>query len=177
MTVKPTRDDVWLIVIVAAVLAVLIGIFIAPLRRAERADAPPAATTDTADVPPRRRSPRAKRLGKLGRSFAEGTSRRAFEQGALFAVDRFEGRHDLRAELGSGVRPQLIERGGHGSGGPVRAIARQGVERVGDEDDARRQRDGLAVEPVRVAPSVDALVARPGDLEHDRVRGRRPGRM
>ena len=32
MTVKPTRDDVWLIVIAAAVLAALILAFLAPLR-------------------------------------------------------------------------------------------------------------------------------------------------
>jgi hypothetical protein len=32
MTVKPTRDDVWLIAIVAVLLAALILLFLAPLR-------------------------------------------------------------------------------------------------------------------------------------------------
>src|SRR5919202_1503181 len=52
--------------------------------------------------------------------------------------------------------------------GPIWAVARYRIERVGDEDDPRGQRDRIAVEAVRIAPPVDALVAPARDLPHDR---------
>ena len=50
----------------------------------------------------------------------------------------------------------------------VRAVARHGVERVGDGEDARGERDLLAGEPVGVAGAVVALVVAAGHLLDDR---------
>ena len=45
MTVKPTSDDGWVIVLAAAVLVALAALFLAPLRR-EAPESPAASTTD-----------------------------------------------------------------------------------------------------------------------------------
>src|SRR5262249_54446695 len=63
-----------------------------------------------------------------------------------------------RAELGAGVRPQLGERGGRLEGGAVGARRQHRAERVGDVDDARAERDLLALKAVRIAGAVEPLV-------------------
>ena len=52
-----------------------------------------------------------------------------------------------------------------GERGTVRAVARHRVERVRHGEDARRERDVVPAQPVRIPVSVPALVVVPDDLE------------
>src|SRR4029078_5672970 len=72
---------------------------------------------------------------------------------------------DCRVELRARVSLDLADRVAPGTGGPVRAVARDRVERVGDGEDARAERDLASLEPVRVAAAVPALVMRAHDLD------------
>ena len=72
---------------------------------------------------------------------------RADEHGRLLTPHVLERGHHGWAELGADVRAELLHRLRHGPAGAVGAITRERVERVGDENDARRQRDVLALEP------------------------------
>src|SRR5712691_1960130 len=92
----------------------------------------------------------------------------AAEEARLVAPDVLERVDDTRAELRPGVAAELLERGVDASGAAVRAVARQRIEGVGDEDDPRGEGDLLGGEAVGIAGSVDPLVAPAGDLEHDR---------
>ena len=69
---------------------------------------------------------------------------------------------NARAASGSSCRPASVVDHLQGFGvrcrGPVRARGRDRVERVGDADDPRLDRDPLPREPVRIAAAVPALV-------------------
>jgi hypothetical protein len=69
---------------------------------------------------------------------------------------------------------QLGERVRVGEGDAVAALRDHGVERVGDEDDARPQRDVRRREAVGIAGAVDALVA-PADEPGAGLEGGRGG--
>ena len=72
--------------------------------------------------------------------------------------DPLEGRDAARAELGARGVAKLCERLVERPGGAVDAGREHRVERVGDVDDAGAKRDLLALEPVRIARAVEALV-------------------
>src|SRR5438128_1900954 len=91
----------------------------------------------------------------------------AAENQRLLVPDALERGDDLRAELRAGMGLDLVDRGANRAPAAIRAVARQGVEGVRDEHDPRREWDFVAREPVRVAPSIDPLVARASDLEHE----------
>ena len=69
-----------------------------------------------------------------------------------------EGGDHARVELRPGAAVDLLARGREGGGRPVRAVGGQRVERVGDREHARGERDRVAREAVRVARAVPALV-------------------
>ena len=65
---------------------------------------------------------------------------------------------NLGVELRPGVPLQFFERDGRPHGQPVRAIADHRVERIGDRDDARGERDLRRRQPIGIAAAVEALV-------------------
>src|SRR5436190_9504870 len=72
--------------------------------------------------------------------------------------DLVERLYHLRVELAAralGDRPARVRQRG---GGPVGPVCGDRVERVGDREDPRRERDLLALQAVRVALAVPALV-------------------
>ena len=71
---------------------------------------------------------------------------------------RLERGDDSRVELRARVAPELGERLLGARSVAVAPLGRDRVVRVGDEDDARAERDLLAREPVRVARAVPVLV-------------------
>ena len=74
-------------------------------------------------------------------------------------------RDDERVELAAALRLELMHGRLDRDAGAVRAIRRQRVEGVRDEDQPRTERDLRAREPVRIAGAVPALVV----VEHVRV--------
>src|SRR5947209_7284102 len=78
--------------------------------------------------------------------------------------------YDIRIELGSGAASELGEGFVLASGGPVGAVGRHRAEGVAAADDPGDQRDLRAAEAVRIASSIEPLVAAadgPSDLgEH-----------
>ena len=87
----------------------------------------------------------------------------------MLVPELVEGGDDAGAELGTCVRVNLCERRERRARGPVRPTRGEGVVGVGDEDDAGRERDRFAVEPIRIAVAVDPLVARARALPDERV--------
>ncbi len=81
-----------------------------------------------------------------------------------FGVDGAEDVDHLRIELGAGVVAQLMKGLGVGQCRAVGPVVDHGVVRIGDRDDARADRDLVALQAVRVAASVEALVV----VEHHR---------
>ena len=71
----------------------------------------------------------------------------------------------VEIELRAGEAPQHGQRVGRGPPGAVGAGARHRVERVGDVDDAREQRDLVALEAVRIAEPVRLLVVQLDDRQ------------
>jgi hypothetical protein len=71
-----------------------------------------------------------------------------------------EGPDDVGVELGAGPTGDLFEGLRAGPGLPIRAVVRDGVERVDDREDPCRRRDVLAAQPVRIAPPRDASASR-----------------
>ncbi len=92
---------------------------------------------------------------------------------AVGADDQAEGFDDLGVELVAFLASRFPAAPDRSARVPVRAAVRQGVEDVGDGDDAGGKGDGVAFEAVQVAAAVPALVMREGDLFgglQDRVR-------
>src|SRR6185437_15224581 len=69
-----------------------------------------------------------------------------------------QGFDDARVELAAGAAAQLFERLADRHRRLVRAAAEHGVVGVADADDAGAERDLVALQPVRVAAAVPALV-------------------
>src|SRR5439155_6729262 len=81
------------------------------------------------------------------------------------ALARAERVDDRGIELAAGLGEDLLAGRLPRAALAVRPVARHRVERVGDREDPRGERDLLAAEPVRVAVTVPALVVRADDEE------------
>src|SRR6476469_2871198 len=97
------------------------------------------------------------------RTLAMASAGRADEVAHLGAVEVAERVRAVGVELGAGAGEDLVDRVVERAAEPVRAVARDGVDRVGDGEDARPQRDLVRPEAGRVAAAVPALVV----VEHD----------
>ena len=75
--------------------------------------------------------------------------------------DRLQRRDDLRIELGPRTALQLIQSHRRPVRHSVRAVRGHGAKRIGHGDEARPQRDRRALQPLRIAVPVPALMMRP----------------
>src|ERR687887_498332 len=96
-------------------------------------------------------------LGYERRSLCDGLRHRVAED-RLERKDPLERGDGARAELGAGGAAKLLDRLVRRPRRAIDARRQHRVERVGDVDDARAERDLLALDPVRVAGAVPALV-------------------
>ena len=85
----------------------------------------------------------------------------------LLAADHAAQRvHALRVQAGAGLGVELGKGVGGGARAAVGTVGGEGVEHIGDREDAHLQRQALTGETVRVAGAVDPLVMVLDELEH-----------
>ena len=137
-----------------------------------------ASTMDRAIAPnPQVRAEQFARLQSVVRATGGATTRRVVAS-SLERQDPLEGGDAARAELRCPrARRSSSSASVGGPGGPVDAGREHRVERVGDVDDPRAERDLLALEAVRIAGAVEALVVVAGSPAPRRSRKPRRSMM
>ena len=82
---------------------------------------------------------------------------------ALPLDDGREALHELGIELAAGVGRELRDDAVERPSQPIRPVVDHRVERIDEADDARPDRDLLALQPIRIARPVPAFVVVPDD--------------